>query len=104
MKQVIYNFGYKGSTGSGTISWYPQIFYGSISEFSKWIRQADTIESLFEQTKQLHIVPSSLALMMRIEDKDEYWEFTVKLINVKEYRSYWEQKYNKLWYGSIKNN
>lgn len=39
MKQVIYNFGWNGPTGSsGTISRYPEVFYGSMSEFSKWIR------------------------------------------------------------------
>jgi hypothetical protein len=98
MKQVIYNFGYNGPTGcSGTISHYPDIYYGSISEFSKWIRQSENIESLFESAKKNHIVPSSLTIMMRIDDEEQYWEYTIKLINVKEYRDYWENEYSKKW-------
>lgn len=98
MKQVIYNFGYKGLTGgSGTISHYPDVFYGSISEFSKWIRTPENIESLFESAKDVPIVPSSLTLQMRIDEEDQYWEQTVKLINVREYRTYWENKYKKEW-------
>lgn len=58
MKQIIYNFGYKSPTGnSGTISHYPDVFYGSVSEFSKWIRIPENIESLFESAYVTHIVP-----------------------------------------------
>lgn len=101
-KQVIYNFGYTGFSGSGTISHYPQVFYGSISEFSKWIRTPENIESLFESAKEVPIIPSSLTLQMRIEEEEQYWEYTIKLINVKEYRKYWEIKYNKEWKWNIK--
>lgn len=98
MNQVVFNFGYDGPTGSrGTISHYPQVFYGTISEFSKWIRLPESIESLFESAKENHIIPSTLTLQMRIDDEEQYWEFTIKLINVKEYREYWETKYNKKW-------
>jgi hypothetical protein len=98
MNQVVYNFGYQGPTGSsGTVSWYPQIFYGSISEFSKWIRLDENIESLFESAKDNHIIPSTVILMLRIDEEHLYWEYTVKLINVKEYRNYWETKYKKQW-------
>jgi hypothetical protein len=30
-------------------------------------------------------------------DKEQYWEYTIKLINVKEYRDYWENNYGKKW-------
>jgi len=95
---VIYNFGYKGPTGnSGTISHYPDVFYGSISEFSKWIRTPENIESLFESAEKNHIIPSTLTLQMRIDEEEQYWEQTVKLINIREYRTYWEIKHNKNW-------
>jgi hypothetical protein len=99
MKQVIYNFGWNGPTGSsGTISRYPEVFYGSMSEFSKWIRTPENIESLFESAKDVPIIPSTVTLQMRIDDDtDLYWEYTIKLINVREYRKYWETKYNKEW-------
>ena len=99
INQVIYNFGYDGPTGSrGTISHYPEVFYGSISEFSKWVRMPENIESLFESARENHIIPSTLTLQMRIDgDNDLYWEYTIKLMNVREYRQYWETKYGKQW-------
>jgi hypothetical protein len=98
MKQVIYNFGWNGPTGSsGTISTYPQVFYGSISEFSKWIRTPENIESLFESAKENYIIPSTLTLHLRIDDTDLYWNYIIKLINVREYRKYWKTKNNKEW-------
>ena len=98
MKQVVYNFGYSGPTGSsGTVSHYPQVFYGSISEFSKWIRESENIESLFDSTKNAHIIPSTVTMMLRIDEEELYREYTIKLINIKEYRKYWENKYQKTW-------
>ena len=96
MNRVAFNIGYNGIS-SGILSWYPQVFDGTFSEFAKMIREFESVETLYDWAKSHHVPPSSLVLMIMIETETEYWEYTVKLINVREYRKYWELKYNKEW-------
>jgi len=96
MERVIYNIGYNG-IGSGILTWYPESMECSFPEFVKIVRNQESIKHLFEFAEMSFVPPSSLVLMLRIENEVEYWEHTIKLINVREYRKYWELKYNKTW-------
>ncbi len=96
MNRVIYNIGYS-SISSGILTWYPQCIDGTFADFVKLVRNEESIETLFGWAKENHVPPSSLILMIRIDEENQYWEYTVKLINVREYRKYWELKYNKEW-------
>lgn len=96
MERVIYNIGYNG-IGSNVLTWYPESMECSFPEFAKIIRNQESIEYLFEFAAMSIVPPSTLVLILRIENEVEYWEHTIRLINVREYRKYWELKYNKTW-------
>jgi hypothetical protein len=96
MKQVVYNIGYQG-TSSGVLTVFPQIWDCDFPTFAREIRQSDNIEGLFNWAKESHVSPSTLVLYIVIWHDDVYWEYTIKMINVREYRSLWELKYKKQW-------
>ena len=96
MKQVLYNIGYQG-TGSGVLTAFPQIWDCDFPTFAKKIRLKKNIKGLFNWAKENHVAPSTLVLYIVIWYDDVYWEYTIKMINVREYRKYWELKYKKEW-------
>jgi hypothetical protein len=97
MDKVVYNIGYKSNGNSGILSWYPESFDCKFSEFVELVRTEETIEDMFEFAKKCHVAPSLIVLILRIENETQYWEYTVKMINVREYRNYWEKVYKKTW-------
>jgi hypothetical protein len=96
MKQVVYNIGYQG-TGSGVLTPFPQIWDCDFPTFAKKIRLKKNIKGLFNWAKVNHVQPSTLVLYIVIWYDDVYWEYTIKMINVREYRKHWELKYKKEW-------
>lgn len=93
---VIFNTGYITKMGgTGILSWYPEAFECKFSEAAKILREEESIKNLFKWAEAYHVPASSICLMFRIEEGDLYWEFTVKAINIREYRKYWENYYNK---------
>lgn len=96
MKQVVYNIGYQG-IGSGVLTAFPQIWDCDFPTFAKKIRLKKNIKGLFKWAKENHVPPSTLVLYIVIWHDDVYWEYTIKMINVREYRSLWELKYKKQW-------
>ena len=96
MKQVIYNIGYKG-VGSGILNAFPMVWDCDFPTFAKKIRQKGNIKQLFKWAKENHVPPSCLVLHITIWYETEYWEYTIKMINVREYRNYWEKVYKKTW-------
>jgi hypothetical protein len=96
MKQVAYNIGYEG-IGSGILTQYPIIWDCDFQTFAKKIRQKGNTKDLFKWAKINHIPPSTLTLNLTIWYETEYWHFTIKMINVREYRTYWESIYKKEW-------
>lgn len=98
MNKVIYNIGYSSRLGnSGVLTWYPHSMDCTFSEFAQELRKDYAIKDLFDFAEKAHVIPSSIILMILIEDEEQYWEYTVKMINVREYRKYWETKYKKKW-------
>jgi hypothetical protein len=96
MKQVAYNIGYKG-VGSGILTQYPEIWDCDFPTFAKKIRQKGNIKQLFKWAKDCHVPPSTLILNLTIWYETEYWQYTIKMINVREYRNHWEAVYKKEW-------
>lgn len=94
--KVIYNIGYK-AVGSGILTWYPESMDITFPEFAKELRKEETILDLFKYAKDCHVPPSSIILMIRIENETEYWEYSIKMINVREYKDHWEKVYKKIW-------
>lgn len=97
MDKVIYNVGFKGPSNSGVLSWYPQSFDCTFSEFAEMLREQETIEEFFRFAKDCYVPPSMMLLLIRIEDETNYWEYTIKMINIREYRQHWEKVYDKTW-------
>ena len=89
------NIGYSGPLGSGILTTFPQTFdqFKTFNEFKQMVKGSEDIETFWEWAKVDHIPPSHLCLFIRVDDGDEYWEFKVHLINVKEYRDKWEKQY-----------
>jgi hypothetical protein len=96
MKQVAFNIGYQ-STSSGVLSAFPSIWDCDFPTFARKIRQKGNIKQLFKWSKERHVPPSSIVLHITIWYETEYWNYTIKMINVREYRDYWELKYKKQW-------
>jgi hypothetical protein len=40
---------------------------------------------------------SSIALFVTIIEDDTEWTYTIKMINVREYRAHWEKVYKTTW-------
>lgn len=91
------NIGYAGPLSSGILSAFPQIFdqFDSFSEFVQLSRDPESIDAFWNWAEIHHVTPSSLCLYIRIDEPTEYWEYRVHLINVREYRKKWEDKYGK---------
>jgi len=82
---IVFNLGCKGH---GVVSYYPNVWKNiKLSEF----RKQKHIKDLFKFCKNSHIVPSYLSLIIVIENK----KFTINCMNIREYRKFWEIKYNK---------
>lgn len=100
MDQIAYNIGYIGRGSSGILSYYPSIWDCDFKTFAKKIRQKGNTKALFKWAKEHHVTPSSVALFVSIYKDDEYSNYTIKMINVREYRKHWELIYKKEWtYG-----
>lgn len=97
MKQVAYNIGYRGHGSAGVLTPYPTIWDCDFPTFAKKIRQKGNTKALFKWAKDTHVPPSSLVLHVTIWYETEYWNYTIKMINVREYRKHWEQVYKKEW-------
>ena len=101
MDQIAYNIGYIGRGSSGILSYYPSIWDCDFKTFAKKVRQKGNTKALFKWAKEHHVTPSSVALFVSIYKDDEYSNYTIKMINVREYRKHWELIYKKEWtYGS----
>lgn len=97
------NIGYAGSLSSGILSAFPQVFdqFNSFSEFVQVVRNSESMDAFWNWSEIHHVTPSSLCLYIRIDEPTEYWEYRVHLINVREYRKKWEDKYGR-WKHSTK--
>ena len=96
MKQVAYNIGYRG-IGSGILTPYPEIWDCDFPTFAKKLRKKGNIKILFKWAKDNHVPPSSIVLYVTIWYEEEYWQYPIRMINVREYRAHWENVYGKLW-------
>lgn len=97
MKQIVFNIGYEYHGNSGILSKYPIVWDCDFKTFAKKIRQKGNIKSLFKWAKANHVTPSSISIALGIYDGNEYFNYTVKMINVREYRKHWERVYKKEW-------
>jgi hypothetical protein len=98
MQQIVFNIGYIGHGSSGILSHYPIVWDNlSFPKFAKKMRQKGNIKALFKWAKAHHVTPSSMALFVNIWHETEYWEYTIKMMNVREYRKHWEEIYKTEW-------
>ena len=97
MQHVVFNIGYIG-TGSGILSHYPFLWEDcSPKTFAKKMRQKGNIKQLFKWAKERHVPPSTIVVFACFRDDDTESNFTIKMINVREYRTHWKQIYKKEW-------
>jgi len=66
-----------------------------ISEFIDDLRANLTTKLLFRWCEETNIMPSSLALYVTVGEHN----FTIRMINVREYRKMWEERYDIKWLG-----
>jgi hypothetical protein len=97
MDQVAYNIGYIGHGSSGVLHYYPEVWDCDFKTFAKKIRQKGNTKALFKWATTNHVPPSMLVLHLTIRNETDYWNYTIKMINVREYRKFWELKYKKPW-------
>jgi len=97
MRHVAYNIGYSGMGNSAVLHNYPLIWDCDFPTFAKKIRQKGNTKGLFKWAKANHVPPSTIVLHITIWYETEYWNFTINMINVREYRKHWESVYKKEW-------
>jgi len=100
MITITFNIGYAIDGAGGILSHYPILWrHKSFKAFSKAVRSKTNVKTLFDWAKQSHVPPSSMLLTLNIQedDVDFEWKYTIRLINVREYRKHWELKYKKEW-------
>jgi hypothetical protein len=98
MQQIVFNIGYVGNSSSAILSYYPTIWDNiSFPKFAKKMRQKGNIKALFRWAKYNHVPPSTIVLYITIWHETEYWNYSIKMINTREYRKYWEEYYGKEW-------
>lgn len=98
------NIGYAGPHSSGILTAFPQVFdqFDSFTEFVQLARDPESIDAFWSWSENNNVPPSSMCLFMRIDEGNDYWEWQVPLINVREYRTKWKDKYGK-WKHDTKN-
>lgn len=94
---IAYNIGYMGMGNSAVLHNHPQIWECDFPTFAKKLRQKGNIKSLFKWAKVNHVPPSTIVLHITIWYETEYWQRTIKMINVRQYRKHWEEVYGKEW-------
>jgi hypothetical protein len=93
---ITYNIGYQGLGTSGILSKFPQVATDiEIAEMAELIRSDESIDTLWQWSTDNYVPASAMVLHLRISANGYYWEFTVKLINVREYRARWESIYGE---------
>ncbi len=98
MRLITFNIGYIGHGNSGILSYHPFLWHDcDIKTFAKKLRQKGNIQKLFKWAKDSYVTPSSIALFVTIIEDDTEWTYTIKMINVREYRAHWEKVYKKEW-------
>jgi hypothetical protein len=88
------NIGYhsKNIGTSGILTYYPNIL--EVDDFSELdFRDKETIDILFKWAEYYHVTPSSMVLYLTVGDH----KFKIRMINVREYRQAWEDKYKTEW-------
>lgn len=91
-KRLSYNIGYysKALGQSGILSLHP--LFANVSLLSE-LRTKRGIAALFSWAKDCHVIPSAITIFISID----HHSFTIKMINVREYRAKWEKKYKCKW-------
>jgi hypothetical protein len=97
MDQIVFNIGYIGHGSSGILSHYPMTWDCDFKTFAKKMRQKGNIKSLFKWAKLHYVTPSSMAIFVSVYEGDMYSNYTIKMMNVREYRKHWETIYKKEW-------
>lgn len=98
MKSVVFNIGYIGFGSSGILSYHPFIWTDcDFKTFAKKLRQKNNTKQLFKWAKDHHVTPSSITIFVTVIEDNTEWSYTIKMINVREYRAHWEKVYKKEW-------
>lgn len=78
--------------GSGVLSYHPTELKDA-SEFIKGLRSRREITAILKWSTHFHVPPSSMAVFLTVK----HHSFTIKMINVREYRKRWERKHKTKW-------
>ncbi len=94
MIRASFNIGYysKALGQSGILSYHPQQV-DSVGDLLQDLRTKQTIKNLFNWSDERHVTPSSMTIFITCK----HHSFTVRMINVREYRKFWEKKYKSVW-------
>lgn len=91
---IALNIGYTGKLGSGILTYHPTIWeVDNIQHLIQVVRSKATIDSMFKWSEVRCVMPSAMALFITVGDHS----FTIRMINVREYRKRWEKRYKTKW-------
>jgi hypothetical protein len=102
---ISYNIGYAGIIGPNVLTFFPTTHVVENSEeFVKLLRSLEFVEGIFNFMTSKKVITSAACLFLTITDKGNTRKVLIKLINVREYRNYWEKSVGKEWEVVSKNN
>jgi hypothetical protein len=84
--------------GRGPVNKFPIIFdFENIREWTDLIRKEESMFAFLDWAESCSIHPlSSMNLWIRVDENDLYWEFEIKLKNIREFKKYLSMDYEEI--------
>ena len=94
---ITFTIGYETDGGGGILNSFPFVFtdFDNFKEFKEYIRNDDSYFQLCDWAHLRYVPKSSIILLISIQEdidnEDDFWDFKVKMKNVKGYLDYCKQ-------------
>lgn len=84
--------------GNGPLNLFPMVFdFENAREWSDSIREESNMIGFLDWAQACNLYPiSKMKIWAHIEDGDWYWDFEIKLKNVREFKKYTEMEYEEI--------
>lgn len=79
-----------GSSSKGPVNKFPIVFeFENIREWTNLIRKEESMLHFLDWYESCSILPiKNMVMWVRVDEDDLYWEFEIKLKNIREFKKY----------------
>jgi hypothetical protein len=92
---IAFNIGYKHDGSYSSLNLAPFIWNDTFKQAIKSVRYKYNIKTLFKWAKKSSVPPSMICLYVTTVDDNNEHNFIIHMMNVREYKAYWNKVYNK---------